>query len=92
MATAHRPHYLEFVARLRRARKNAGVTQRTLADRLGKPQSYISKIETCERRLDVIEAAEWCVAVGVALGDVLPSALRPFKESSTKTKRRSRRD
>ena len=76
MAASHRQQYLEFVARLRRARKTAGLTQDELASTLGKPQSYVSKVETCERRLDVIEAAEWCVALGVTLGSLLPAGLR----------------
>lgn len=37
------------------ARKDAGVTQQVLSERLGKPQSYVSKYESGERRLDLIE-------------------------------------
>lgn len=37
------------------ARTEAGLTQRMLAARLGKPQSFVAKYETGERRLDVIE-------------------------------------
>ena len=37
------------------ARRDAGLTQRELADRLSKPQSYVSKYERSERRLDIIE-------------------------------------
>lgn len=37
------------------ARKNRGITQVLLAKRLDKPQSYVSKYENGERRLDVVE-------------------------------------
>ena len=37
------------------ARKAAGLTQTELAEQLGKPQSYVSKYERGERRLDVVE-------------------------------------
>jgi transcriptional regulator with XRE-family HTH domain len=47
------------------ARKSAGLTQVGLADRLGRPQSFVSKYERGERRLDVIELCEVCRALGV---------------------------
>jgi transcriptional regulator with XRE-family HTH domain len=37
------------------ARERAGLTQQQLADRLGKPQSFVAKYEGGERRIDVIE-------------------------------------
>lgn len=37
------------------ARKEAGFTQQQLADALNKPQSYVSKYERRERRIDVVE-------------------------------------
>lgn len=76
MSSAQSPQYVEFASLLRRARRRARVSQKHLGERLGKPQSYISKVETCERRLDLIETVEWCAALGIALGDVVPSALR----------------
>jgi len=51
----HRERYRRFLKRLRQARKSAGLTQYDAAAKLGKPQSFISKVETGERRLDVIE-------------------------------------
>lgn len=40
-------------------RKSKGITQQELANRLDRPQSYIAKVETGERRLDVVEFIEW---------------------------------
>ena len=47
-----------FIAFIASVRKAAGVTQVELAERLGKPQSFVSKVERGERRLDVIEFCE----------------------------------
>ncbi|MDG2531025.1 helix-turn-helix domain-containing protein [Caulobacter endophyticus] len=51
-------------------RKTVGLSQRELADRLGKPRSFVSKIEGRERRLDVVEF----IALARAL-DADPGAL-----------------
>ncbi len=47
--------YKDIIERLKTARIEAGFSQQEVADKLGKPQSYISKIESGERRLDVAE-------------------------------------
>ena len=47
--------YKEIIERLKKARIEVELSQQAVADRLGKPQSYISKIESGERRLDVAE-------------------------------------
>jgi len=47
--------YASFVKVLTAARKEAGVTQVELAERLGKPQPFISSIENGVRRVDLIE-------------------------------------
>jgi len=44
-----------FRALLIQYRKDAGVTQQTLAESLNKPQSFVSKYESGERRLDLVE-------------------------------------
>ena len=47
--------YETFRELLTQYRKDAGVTQQSLAEKLDKPQSFVSKFESGERRLDVIE-------------------------------------
>ena len=47
--------YKKITERLREARIEVGFTQEQVAERLGKPQSYISKSEAGERRLDITE-------------------------------------
>lgn len=46
------------------ARRSAGLTQNQLAERMGKLQSYVSKVERRERRLDPIELYDWAKALG----------------------------
>ncbi len=47
--------YRQFLKRLRQARLDASLTQEQVAERLGKPQSFISKSENGERRVDALE-------------------------------------
>ena len=60
----HSPEYRQFVSRLVEIRKAAGVTQSELARRLDKPQSYVSKVERYERRLDPAEFDAMARALG----------------------------
>jgi transcriptional regulator with XRE-family HTH domain len=57
--------YSAFVCALVEERRRAGVTQVELADRLGKRQQYVSNIERCGRRLDVLEFYKYARALGV---------------------------
>lgn len=56
--------YQRLLALLIKARKSAGVTQQDLAARLKRPQSFVSKYERGERRIDVIEFLQICRQVG----------------------------
>lgn len=49
---------------LREARENAGLTQRDVAAKLGKPPSFPHKVETGERELNIIELMDYCAAMG----------------------------
>jgi ribosome-binding protein aMBF1 (putative translation factor) len=54
---------------LRQVRRGAGMTQQDLARRLGQPQSFVSRYERGERRLDVLELRKVCNALGLTLTD-----------------------
>jgi transcriptional regulator with XRE-family HTH domain len=58
-----------LVALLRQIRLDAGLTQVDLAKRLREPQAFVSRYETGERRLDLLELKEVCRAVGISLKD-----------------------
>lgn len=51
----HTNEYKKVVIQLRKARLEANLKQEEVAKKLKKPQSYISKIELNERRLDIAE-------------------------------------
>ncbi len=51
----HDSRYRWVIERLVEARKKLGLTQEAVAQRLGKPQQYVSRYETGERRLDIFE-------------------------------------
>ena len=56
--STHTRQYRVFLDGLIQARKDAGLTQQQVADKLGRPQSFIAKYENGERRLDVVEFLE----------------------------------
>lgn len=58
-------------ALLRRLRKEAGLRQKDLAQRLGRPQSYVSKYEAGERKLDLIELRAIAEALDLSLSEVV---------------------
>lgn len=60
MKTIHNTRYQALLALLLEARAEAGLTQKELATKLGRPQSFVSKTENAERRLDVIEFMDLC--------------------------------
>ena len=54
-----------LLALLRETRINAGLTQAELASRLHRDQTFVSKYETGERRLDILELRDVCRALSV---------------------------
>ena len=57
--------HLQFRKLLVLARRDAGLTQVALAKKLGRPQSFVSKFERGERRLDVAEFLDVARALGI---------------------------
>jgi transcriptional regulator with XRE-family HTH domain len=62
--TTYEQKYENFTNLLRQERKAAGLTQADLAKKLRRPQSYVSKYERGERRLDVIEYLDIAQKIG----------------------------
>jgi len=74
--TIHDHSYIELLANLRRERMASNISQTELSQKLSKPQSFISKIECGERRLDVIELLSICAILGVKFRDIVPKEYR----------------
>jgi transcriptional regulator with XRE-family HTH domain len=65
MKTNHRDTQTALRELLFEARKKAGLTQATLSKRLGRPQSFVAKVENGERRVDVLEFVRYAMALGL---------------------------
>lgn len=71
---AKSPRYLQFLERLRAARLEASLTQEEVAHQIKKPQSYVSKCESGERRVDVVELERFAKLYEKPLSHFLPGA------------------
>ncbi len=69
--TIYSDSYRELIRILREAREKAEITQETLAKILGEDQSFVSKVERRERRLDIDELRRFCEAIGLPLSEIV---------------------
>jgi len=65
MKTLSSPKYQRFTALLREAREKSGLSQVEVAEKLNRPQSFVSKYESGERRIDVCEYIDICKTIGI---------------------------
>jgi len=70
------PRHQRLLEILIEERKRADLTQAVLAERLGRPQSYVAKYENGERRLDVVEFIELIEVIGAEPKKVFARLLR----------------
>jgi len=66
---------------LRKIRKDAGLRQDDVAERLGRPQSFVSKYESGERRLDILELYDVCGALGLTLSKFVEKLQANLKDN-----------
>lgn len=71
--TQHTRAYQRLLGALREAREKAGLKQMDVAQKLGTYASFVSKVESGERRIDVVELAALCRVYGITLLDFLKS-------------------
>jgi len=73
-----RQKYIILRSELKEARINCGYRQEDVAKVLQKPQSYISKIESGERTIDLIELIAFCDAIGVKPITFISNLIKKF--------------
>ncbi len=72
MKSVYSRRYEVFLRQLRAARVHAGLTQASVANSLGVPQSWVSKSEVGERRVDIVELEQFAAIYGKPLSWFLP--------------------
>lgn len=65
MKSTYSAKYEAFREALKKARIEQGLKQQMIAERLDVPQSFVSKYENGERRLDIVEFIEVAKAIGI---------------------------
>ncbi len=71
MKTIYQQRYQILIDRLISARKQANLSQAETAQQLGKPQSYIAKIEGRDRKLDILEYVELCDVLKIQPSEII---------------------
>jgi transcriptional regulator with XRE-family HTH domain len=84
------PRYGRFRALLRKIREEAGLSQTELAQKLRKPQTFVSKSELGERRIDFLETLDYCAACGVGV-DGFAARLEKARAAEQGPERQKRR-
>jgi transcriptional regulator with XRE-family HTH domain len=72
--------YRAAIGAIIQTRMSCGVSQRELARRLGRPPSYINKIELLERRLDLLEFIQIARALGADANELLSKILEALPQ------------
>jgi transcriptional regulator with XRE-family HTH domain len=70
----HSPKYRRVLQVLRQLREDRGLLQADVARKFGAYASFVSKCESGERRIDVVELAEFCRTYGISLHEFLKRA------------------
>lgn len=72
---ASSPAYAALRERFIAARKAAGFSQASLAKRIGRPQSFIAKVEVGERNLDVVKFAKISRIIGLDIEEAFEAII-----------------
>lgn len=78
MTSVYSDDYQSVISALKQARVRQNVTQTAIATALGRPQSFIAKVENGERRLDVVEFIRLAQLLGMDWQNELQSIARKY--------------
>ena len=90
--TLYRTENLELAALLRQLREDAGMVQTTLAERMGRNQTFVSNVELGIRRLDLVELRDYCASLNISLAKLIEqweARIKPAGPRSSQKKRKS---
>lgn len=76
MSSIYSYEYQLVIKELRNARRDRGLTQAAVASLLGKPQSFVAKVENGERRLDVIEFVYFARILSLDPAEILQTVIK----------------
>ena len=77
--TIYTREYRILLRILRSKRQQKRISQKDLAKKLGVPQSFISKIESGERRIDVIDLFRYCDVLNIELVQFIKELIKEIK-------------
>lgn len=69
--TIYKPEHAVLLTLLKEHRKAAGLTQVQCSKALGRPQSFMSDVESGTRRLDIVQLRDLCKVLGVGFQDLI---------------------
>src|SRR5258708_1845642 len=79
--STHSGEYASLRVRLAQIRGDAGLSQRQLAKALAVPHSWVAKVESGERRIDLVEFAWFCTACEATAADEAADLIRQWSQS-----------
>ena len=71
MSTIYDSRYRACIALLKSRRTALNLTQAVIAEKLGVPQAYVSKYETGQRRIDIVELLDICNVLNLSISSLL---------------------
>lgn len=76
----HTDPYVAVRSFLKEKKEQAGLTNRSLGSKLGTAYSLVQKVESGDRRLDVVEACKYCLTLGVDPHELVDLILEELEE------------